>query len=271
MTLRLLAADDNAATLKMIQLAFASEDAVVEVVSNGDIAIDRLDVFRPDVVLADVYMPGYNGYEVCELIRYNKEFATIPVILLNGAFDSLDEDEAVRVQVSGYLTKPFDPSDMIALVERLVRENACRPETGFPDNTSSLSPNLIVDLPETSDLPTDKTDTETEIPAVISAPDANTAQNIPKKEYDVNAEISELGTADAATKLFSKIPPRIRESYFGPNRILEIFNGATFDDETATDDYLISEELVNRVAERAVKKMFPDIETCIRKVLARQD
>ena len=270
MTLRLLAADDNASMLKMIRLAFADEDAVVETVSRGDIAIDQLNDFRPDVVLADVSMPGYNGYEVCELIRNDQEFATIPVILLNGAFDSLDEEEVVRVGVSGHLTKPFDPSDMITLVERLVRENARRPETVFSDNTASHSQNLP-DFPEMSASPTAKTDTDAEIPTVISTPDTNASNGIPCKEYDVNAEIPKLGTVDAAASRFSKIPPRIRESYLGPNRILEIFNGSTSGDEIAVDDYLISEELVNRIAERAAKKIFPAIETLIGKALARQD
>ena len=110
MTLRLLVADDNVAMHKMVRLAFTGEDAVIEAVTNGEAAIDTLREFRPDVVLADVSMPGYSGYEVCERIRGDLDFAAIPVILLNGAFDPLDEEEAARVKASGHLTKPFDPS-----------------------------------------------------------------------------------------------------------------------------------------------------------------
>ena len=225
MTLRLLIADDNVATQKMVQLAFAGEDAVVEAVSSGDAALEVLKVFRPDVALADVFMPGYSGYEVCELIRHDPEFASLPVILLRGAFDPFDEDEAARVGASGHLTKPFDPSEMIAMVERLLQETGRCATPGFSSGEK------------------EKFDTETGAKTEISLPPVESAAS--GTQYD----------------LFN-VTPRSWESYLGPDRILEIFDGK------AVANWRIPEELIDRVAEKALEKIVPDIETFIKQTLS---
>jgi len=134
MTLRLLIADDNASMRKMVQLAFAGEDAVIEAVASGDAALGILEEFRPDAALADVSMPGYNGYELCERIRRHPVFSDIPVILLTGAFDTFDENLSARVGASGRLTKPFNPSEMIDLLEKLLAETARRRASDLSDN-----------------------------------------------------------------------------------------------------------------------------------------
>ena len=122
MTFRLLVADDNAGLHKMVQLAFSEDNVEIEAVTSGDDALEILNVFTPDVILADVSMPGYNGYEVCEIIRYDARFADTPVILMSGAMEDFDEEEAERVRANGHLAKPFDPSEMITLVKILLEE-----------------------------------------------------------------------------------------------------------------------------------------------------
>jgi CheY-like chemotaxis protein len=76
-------------------------------VNNGREAIERLEDFAPDVVLADIFMPQMNGYEVCEYIKQNQKLKQIPVILLVGSFEPFDEAEARRVGADDTLTKPF--------------------------------------------------------------------------------------------------------------------------------------------------------------------
>ena len=76
-------------------------------VNNGKDAIDRIEEFKPDVVLADVFMPLMNGYEVCEYIKQNENLKHIPVMLLVGSFEPFDEAEARRVGAEDTLTKPF--------------------------------------------------------------------------------------------------------------------------------------------------------------------
>src|SRR6476659_2147839 len=104
---KLLLADDSATIQKVIDLTFADEGVQVVSVGNGREAIDRLLEVRPDVVLADVFMPSPNGYEVCEYIKTNEQLKHIPVMLLVGSFEPFDEAEARRVGANDTLTKPF--------------------------------------------------------------------------------------------------------------------------------------------------------------------
>ena len=104
---KLLLADDSATIQKVIDLTFADEGVQVVSVGNGRDAIDRLLEIRPDVVLADVFMPSPNGYEVCEYVKTNEQLKHIPVMLLVGSFEPFDEAEARRVGADDILTKPF--------------------------------------------------------------------------------------------------------------------------------------------------------------------
>src|ERR1700722_8307782 len=101
----------------MVTLALAEHHMEVVAVGNGEVAVRRLPDVKPDLILADVFMPVRNGYEVCEFVKNDPQFAHIPVILLVGAFDPLDEKEAHRVCADGILKKPFVPPDpLIAMV-----------------------------------------------------------------------------------------------------------------------------------------------------------
>jgi CheY-like chemotaxis protein len=104
---KLLLADDSITIQKVVDLTFADEGVSVVCVNNGREAIERLEEFTPDVVLADVFMPQMNGYEVCEYIKQNEKLKNIPVMLLVGSFEPFDEAEARRVGADDTLTKPF--------------------------------------------------------------------------------------------------------------------------------------------------------------------
>jgi CheY-like chemotaxis protein len=105
--LKLLLADDSATIQKVIDLTFADEGVRVVAVGNGQDAIDQLLDLQPDIVLADVFMPARNGYEVCEYVKTNEQLKHIPVMLLVGSFEPFDEAEARRVGADDILTKPF--------------------------------------------------------------------------------------------------------------------------------------------------------------------
>jgi CheY-like chemotaxis protein len=104
---KLLLADDSVTIQKVIELTFADEGVSVVTFGNGQDAIDKLEEEAPDVVLADVFMPGKSGYEVCEYVKQNEKLQHIPVMLLVGSFEPFDEAEARRVGADDILTKPF--------------------------------------------------------------------------------------------------------------------------------------------------------------------
>ncbi len=118
---KILVADDNSNVQKTVALALANLGVDVVAVNNGEAAVRKLADISPDLVLADIFMPVRNGYEVCEYVKKDSRFAHVPVVLLVGAFDPLDEQEAQRVGADGILKKPFVPPDpLIAMVKTLL-------------------------------------------------------------------------------------------------------------------------------------------------------
>lgn len=120
MTLKVFVADDSLTIQKIVSLAFCGEDAVIEAVSDGESALEVMRRFNPDIVLADVFMPGCSGYDLCARIKEDPDFKKVPVILMVGTFDPFDESEASRVKCDGRLTKPFDTEELIQTVHKLV-------------------------------------------------------------------------------------------------------------------------------------------------------
>ncbi len=115
---KILVADDNSNIQKMVGLALKDQGIDVVAVGNGEAAVRKISDIKPDLVLADVFMPVRNGYEVCRYVKEDATLSHIPVILLVGAFDPLDEQEAQRVGADGVLKKPFVPPDpLISMVK----------------------------------------------------------------------------------------------------------------------------------------------------------
>ena len=115
---KILVADDNSNIQKMVGLALKDQGIDVVAVGNGEAAVRKISDVKPDLVLADVFMPVRNGYEVCKYVKEDATLAHIPVILLVGAFDPVDEQEAQRVGADGVLKKPFVPPDpLISMVK----------------------------------------------------------------------------------------------------------------------------------------------------------
>ena len=118
---KILVADDNSNVQKTVALALADLGVEVVAVNNGDAAIRKLADIAPDLILADIFMPVRNGYEVCEYVKKDSRFSHVPVVLLVGAFDPLDEREAQRVGADGILKKPFVPPDpLMTMVKTLL-------------------------------------------------------------------------------------------------------------------------------------------------------
>jgi CheY-like chemotaxis protein len=118
---KLLLADDSITIQKVVNLTFADEGIDVVTVGDGDAALAQLASETPDILLADVNMPGPTGYEICEQLRANEATRGVPVILLVGSFEPFDEAEATRVGANAYLTKPFQSiKQLIAQVNELM-------------------------------------------------------------------------------------------------------------------------------------------------------
>jgi CheY-like chemotaxis protein len=161
---RILLADDSITIQKVVNLTFQDEGIEVVSVSNGDMAEKRLKEVDPDLVLADIFMPGKNGYELCESIKQNPDMRTVPVVLLVGAFEPFNEAEARRVHADAHLTKPFESRVLVETVRNLMDKHPkpkpapvvtqARPEAvAYPNAPPlanppfNLDPSLMGELP----------------------------------------------------------------------------------------------------------------------------
>ena len=155
MARHLLLADDSVTIQRMVASIFAEEDVRVSSVGDGRKAIELVALDPPDIVLADVGMPGGDGYEVLEHIRGTPALAHIPVLLLTSAFEPVDEARARAAGCTGTLTKPFESQrlishvrdllDAVVVPERSVEPLALAP-TGVPSDTPA-APSITDDVP----------------------------------------------------------------------------------------------------------------------------
>jgi CheY-like chemotaxis protein len=153
---RILLADDSITIQKVVNLTFADEGIEVVSVSNGDQAERRLNEVNPDLVLADIFMPGKNGYELCEAIKENPQFQNVPVVLLVGAFEPFDQAEARRVRADAHLTKPFESRTLVETVRKLInsstQQNAAASSSSAPTGDQDARPGGLRSLDEARSL-----------------------------------------------------------------------------------------------------------------------
>ncbi|GMV21221.1 MAG: hypothetical protein AMXMBFR57_11700 [Acidimicrobiia bacterium] len=118
MATTLLLADDSVTIQRVIALTFANEDVQVIAESDGDAALLRLARERADIVLVDVALPGVDGYDVSA--RVKAADPRVPVLILTGAFDPIDETRARASGCDGVLVKPLDPRRLVSTVRALL-------------------------------------------------------------------------------------------------------------------------------------------------------
>jgi len=129
--LMVLVADDSPTIQKRAQGILKGEGYEVETVSNGVAAIKRIAVIQPVVVLADVSMPGRDGYEVCDFVKRSAEFSHVPVLLVASDMEPYDETRGAQVRADGKIKKPFEPQELISIVAKFAAqfEATVKPES----------------------------------------------------------------------------------------------------------------------------------------------
>jgi CheY-like chemotaxis protein len=134
----LLLADDSVTIQKVVGISFANEDVILLTVDNGDDAIHKAREVRPDLVLADVVMPGKNGYEVCATIKADPDIGSTPVMLLTGTFEAFDDARAQEVGADGHITKPFEAQALVDRVNALLSRSTSQGAASAPEAPAPL-------------------------------------------------------------------------------------------------------------------------------------
>src|SRR6476661_1010425 len=105
-------------------------DAGYEVVTvnNGSAALKKIAENKPDLIVLDVYMPGYGGLEVCQRVKENPETKQIPVLLTVGKLEPFKAEEARRVGADSFIIKPFEATELLTVLTRLEDKIVAQPQ-----------------------------------------------------------------------------------------------------------------------------------------------
>jgi CheY-like chemotaxis protein len=234
----LLLADDSLTIQRVIELTFADEDITVVAVSDGEQAIARLDTMPPDIVLADVGMPGKNGYDVAGHVKHTPHLAHIPVVLLTGAFEPVDQAKASALGCDAILAKPFEPQMVISRVKELLARPAVEsPERARAAESAPATPRAPAPPPA---------------PAAESASWRAPAESVPTREpvalvktdssrHSSVANSAEAHHSSAIVELKSSAPPAAAPAVNGDTvaKLDEYFDQLDFALERFTSEHAV--------------------------------
>jgi CheY-like chemotaxis protein len=129
---KILLADDSVTAQNMGRKILADAGYEVITVNNGSAALKRIAEHRPDLIVLDVYMPGYSGLEVCQRLKETGETACIPVLLTVGKLEPFKPEEAKRARADAFIVKPFEASELLSALTKLEDKIVPRAENSKP-------------------------------------------------------------------------------------------------------------------------------------------
>lgn len=132
MARKILLADDSVTAQNMGRRILSDAGYEVTTVNNGSAALKKIAESKPDLIVLDVYMPGYSGLEVCQRIRESRETARIPVLLTVGKLEPFKPDEVRRVRADAYIVKPFEASELLTALTKLEDKIVPQPQPYKP-------------------------------------------------------------------------------------------------------------------------------------------
>ncbi len=124
---RILAVDDEQNILELIKLYLEREGFQIETANRGFDALQKISTFNPDLCLLDLMLPDIDGFEVCRQIRSKSK---VPIIMLTARKEDIDKIVGLELGADDYLTKPFNPRELIARVRAVLRRYQSGPVSG---------------------------------------------------------------------------------------------------------------------------------------------
>ena len=118
---RILVVDDDPVILRLIEVNLDLEGFDVVTASRGEDAIVKAAETSPDLILLDLMMPEMSGWELAERLQKQESSAGIPIVFLSARTQDDDRRRGEELGVAGYVTKPFDPADLVATIRKLMQ------------------------------------------------------------------------------------------------------------------------------------------------------
>ena len=176
MSKKVLLADDSVTIQKVVEIILADGDYNLLVADNGEAALNMLLTERPDIILADVYMPGKNGYELCAAVKQDASLAGVPVLLLSGTFEPFDESKALAAGADGWIAKPFESQALLEQIEELLARPAVAAASSAVDAAGVVEEAAAVAEPDMwADLDVDTLGEEEGEQVLADVPSADTS------------------------------------------------------------------------------------------------
>ena len=119
MARKILLADDSVTAQNMGRKILADAGYEVLTVNNGSAALKKIAEAKPELIVLDVYMPGYSGLEVCQRLKEAGETSRIPILLTVGKLEPFKPEEARRVRADAFIVKPFEASELLSALSKL--------------------------------------------------------------------------------------------------------------------------------------------------------
>lgn len=144
---RVLIVDDDANIAELISLYLIKECYETQIVYDGEEALKVFPVFRPNIILLDLMLPGIDGYQVCRELRASSQ---VPIIMLSAKGEIFDKVLGLELGADDYMIKPFDSKELVARVKAVLRRYQTAPQPAAPTLEQQGNfveyPNLIVNL-----------------------------------------------------------------------------------------------------------------------------
>ena len=201
----ILVADDSPTIRRLVTQIFADGNFQIVEVNNGDAAIKSFEELRPSVVLADIYMPGRNGYQVCTYIRKHPQLGQTPVVLLVGAFDAFDDNAARQAGATASITKPFEPGALIELVTSVMPTEIPQTYSEFPPEPVPV-PEPVAETAGTADPPAGA------VHPAAESEDLLGLESIFKNEASASAGITEKDIDRIVDRVIQRLSTKVIES-----------------------------------------------------------
>jgi two-component system alkaline phosphatase synthesis response regulator PhoP/two-component system response regulator VicR len=146
MSKKILAVDDERHIVRLVQINLQKEGYEVVTAGNGREALEKVESEKPDLIVMDVMMPEMDGFEALEKLKANPETAQIPIIMLTAKAQDADVFSGWQKGADLYLTKPFNPSELLTFVKRIFANQTSTESSYVVDENDTYS---IDDIDET--------------------------------------------------------------------------------------------------------------------------
>jgi len=129
---KILVVDDEKDILELIDYNLSKNGYRVKIVTSGEDALELIKENDYDLIILDLMLPGVDGFDICKIIKSDKQKANIPIVMVTAKADEADKVAGLEIGADHYVTKPFSPRELLAIVKATLRRSPAKQEEEKP-------------------------------------------------------------------------------------------------------------------------------------------